>query len=143
MPRRMRSKIQDFVTGSGQTSQLCVLTGGTKGQRLALAAAASRERPVLRLSMRQATAPRSMLMAVVDSLFRPLACAPLLSCLGTVWLTLFDMLIVEHCSLHATSGECSTASHQLRHVLSHQRFKLNRIAPVVGFSRRPHVEHPW
>lgn len=78
------------------SATVVVLTGGTREQRLALAVEASRDRPLLRVSLRQATAPHSMLMAVVDSLYRPLTCAPLLSCLGTVWLTLFDMLIADH-----------------------------------------------
>jgi len=75
---------------------LCVLTGGTREQRQALAHEASLGRPTLRLSLRQATAPHAMFMAVSDSLFKPLFFAPLCSCLATVWLTLFDMLITDH-----------------------------------------------
>lgn len=89
--RQMVGSISD-----ANAAQICVLTGGTREQRLALAREAARERPSLRLSMRQATAPHSMLMAVIESLYRPLAFSPLLSCLGTVWLTLFDMLISDH-----------------------------------------------
>lgn len=86
------------LVGSTEISdaRLSVLTGGTREQRLALAHEASRGRPTLRLNMRQATAPHSMFMAVIDSLYKPLAFSPLYSCLATVWLTLFDMLIPDH-----------------------------------------------
>ena len=37
-----------------------------------------------------------MIMSVVASLYKPLVCSHLFTCLGTVWLTLFDMLIGDH-----------------------------------------------
>jgi len=85
----------DDADGRGP-AHLCVLTGGTREQRLDLAREMSRNRPTLRISLRGATAPHSMVMSVVESLYEPLVFSQLFSCLGTVWLTLFDMLISDH-----------------------------------------------
>jgi len=89
--RQMVGSVDD-----ANAAQLCVLTGGTREQRLALSREAAAGRPTLRLTLRQATAPHSMMMAVIESLYKPLMFSPLFSCLGTVWLTIFDMLISDH-----------------------------------------------
>ena len=84
------------MTGNAEASRVCMVAGGTHEQCCALAHAAGSNRPILRLPMRQATTPFAMIMSIVDGLYGPLACAPLLSCVGVVWVTLFDMLIVDH-----------------------------------------------
>ena len=46
-------------------------------------------------------------------------------------LPLATSTVAELCSFHTASGEYSTASHQLSHAPSRQRFKLKWSAPVV------------
>lgn len=84
------------IDAAAAEPRLCVLTGGTREQRLKLSQEASHGRPTFRLDLRQATSPHSTVMAVIESTYKPLAFAPLFSCLANVWLTLFDMLIADH-----------------------------------------------
>ena len=81
---------------SGERARLCFLAGGPQEHREALACAASEGRPTARVSLREATAAHSMQMTLIDQLYKPLCGAPVLTCLGVYWLSLFDMLISDH-----------------------------------------------
>lgn len=77
-------------------ARFLVLAGGTHQQRTALAREACRGRPVVRLSLREATSPHALQMSLISSLYGPLRCVHTLEALGIFWLCLFDMLIPDH-----------------------------------------------
>jgi len=81
---------------STPSARLCVLAGATQEQRAALAREAGRDRPVIRLSLRQATSPHTMQLSLIEQLYQPVGAASLMSCLAVWWLSLFDMLISDH-----------------------------------------------
>jgi len=115
---------------TGPHARVCVLAGGTQEGRTALALSASKGRPTVRLSLREATAPHSMQMTLIDQLYKPLACAPMFRSLGVFWLSLFDMLIADHA--HTRNRDFGVVLHQLRRA-------LNRQAPQATAQSRPLV----
>ena len=100
---------------SGERARLCFLAGGPQEHREALACAASEGRPTARVSLREATAAHSMQMTLIDQLYKPLCGAPVLTCLGVYWLSLFDMLISDHA--HTRHRDFCVVLGQLRRAL--------------------------
>ena len=99
---------------SGERARLCFLAGGPQEHREALACAASEGRPTARVSLREATAAHSMQMTLIDQLYKPLG-APVFTCLGAYWLSLFDMLISDHA--HTRHRDFCVVLGQLRRAL--------------------------
>ena len=110
------------------TARLCVLAGGTQEERSALAREASQGRPTINLSLRQATSPHTMQLALVEALYKPLGVAPLMACLCVWWLSLFDMLIADHA--HTRQRDFSV-------ILAQTRRAMQRHAPHAPSDPRP------
>lgn len=121
---------------SSARARICVLTGGTQERRSALAHGASSGRPTTKISLREACSPHSMQMSLIEQLYRPLGLAPVFSCLGVFWLSLFDMLISDHA--HTRHRDFCVVLGQLRRA-------LHRLPPASAEQSRPLiiVEHMY
>ena len=77
-----------------------------------------------------------MHMALIDQLYQPLPGAPLFTCLGVFWLSLFDMLISDHA--HTRHRDFCVVIGQLRRA-------LRRHAPASPEQPRPLIiiEHMY
>jgi len=106
---------------SSEKAKLLVVEGGSPEHQQALVEHAGR--PTVRLSLREATAPHSLLMSIIEGLYRPLVVGQAAVSIGFYWLTLFDLLVSDHGHIREVN---------LRLVLSQFRRGIDRFRKIGG-----------
>mmetsp|Transcript_44426 Transcript_44426/g.81092 ORF Transcript_44426/g.81092 Transcript_44426/m.81092 type:complete len:332 (+) Transcript_44426:70-1065(+) len=106
---------------------ITVITSHLEGSGLAVERIASEERPVMYISVREATSPRVLHMSMLRGLYSELRLGVLgtmLTSMGVYWTVLFDMLV--------SNDPCHNTAVNFEVALQHGRRALRRVSSALS-----------